>query len=354
MAGAPERFTEHLDLVGPDRSGDGTVLLMTLVHNEAPILPAFLDHYRAMGDVAFLVVDDRSTDGSGDILRAARDVTCLTPREGSTYARDKREWRGQALDRAARDRWVLVPDADEFLIWSGHPHRDLADLCSDLEAEGAEALYAVMLDMYDDRPLGDHVFRGGAPADAFPWFDDPRADPAATWMEKVPERILKTWPTPRAWVLGGMRERLFGTGRDRPLARIARRAMPGWDHDPTPGPGPALRRLLTRAGRGPRPLCLTKLPLLRWRRGTRFSGGAHALRPAHRLAAERGVLLHFPITQGAAGIAHIAARGQHAEGAAAYRRLQARLDASPLYAGSRRLTGPSDLAHLFGVGPPNG
>ena len=87
-------FTDHLDLIGPDRTADGTVVAIVLVHNEANLLPAFLDHYRAAGassdGIAFLIVDDRSDDGTADILAAAPDVTVLRPRDNSTYKEHKR------------------------------------------------------------------------------------------------------------------------------------------------------------------------------------------------------------------------------------------------------------------------
>lgn len=341
-------FTDHLDLVGPDRTAEGSVLVIVLVHNEANLLPAFLDHYRQMGDVAFLVVDDRSTDGTGDILAAAPDVTLLRPRDGSTYREHKRDWRGQALDRAANGRWIMAPDMDELLVWRGWPERRLQDVIADLDGEGAQALFAVMLDMYADASLADHVYTGGPLQLAFPFFDCPTRDPVSTWMEQAPSRFRTRWPTPAMHVLGGMRQRLFSDETVPAVARVARRVHGRWDHR-AGGTGLAgVWRMLTRARGEMPPLNLTKVPLVRWQTGLRFYGGAHAVDRALTLGTERGALLHFPVTRGLDGLEYTASRGQHAAGSGYYKRLVERVSVSPVYDGSRRLRSMDDLAPVFG------
>ncbi len=340
------RFTDHLDLAGPDRTAAGAVLVMALVHDEANLVPSFLDHYRAFGDVTFLIVDDRSSDGTGALLAAQPDVTVLHPRDGSTYSADKREWRGQALDRVAGGRWCLVPDIDEHLVWAGWPQRGFGALIESLEAEGGEALYATMVDMYADAPLAEHVYGGGDLRAAFPFFDDPRKDPAGIWMERAARAFLRDWPTPRMMVRGGMRQRLFQEAAPLPRLRLARRAFRAWDHDPQGRAAVAwvtMTRAFTRVRRARQPLNLTKVPLLRWRAGTRFSGGAHAIRPAYRLARERAALLHYPITRGMAGIEYVVARGQHVDGGSYYRSLLAAGGLNPCYDGSTRMETVDDL-----------
>lgn len=342
-------FTEHLDLVGPDRTAQGSVLAIVLVHNEANLLPAFLDHYRQMGDVTFLAVDDRSADGTGDILATAPDVTVLRPRAGSTYRAHKRDWRGQALDRAAAGRWILAPDVDELLVWRDWPTRGLSDVIADLDAEGAQALFAVMLDMYADAPLTEHIYRGGPLPEAFPYFDCPARDPVSTWMEQAPSRFRRRWPTPAMHVLGGMRQRLFSDETVPAVARLSRRFHRHWDHRGDDNGLAGAWRMLTRARGAMPPLNLTKVPLVRWRTGLRFYGGAHAVDRALPLGTERGALLHFPVTRGLEGLEYTVGRGQHAAGSGYYKRLIDRAAVSPVYPGSRRLRGMDDLAQVFGT-----
>ena len=342
-------FTEHLDLAGPDRTGGGDAVAVVLVHNEANLLVPFFKHYRRFGPITFVAVDDRSTDGSGDWLAAQPDVTLLRPRDGSTYAADKREWRGQVLDRVAGggSRWVLAPDVDELLTWHGAPERSFGSLLATLDREGAAALLAVMVDMYRDAPIAEHVYREGDLLAAFPLYDDPARSGGTTWAERAPRRMRARWPAPEITVLGGMRHRLFGAGRPGPL-RTLRRGLPRHD----PGPAGLLREAALRPfvrQRGTRlpAVNLTKVPLVRWRHGLRFFGGAHALNAPLRLASERGALLHYPITRGLDGIRHLAARGQHAGGAAHYRAMVDAGAINPVFAGTARRDGGCDLSGIL-------
>lgn len=108
--------TEFLELVGTDNTERGAFVCLLLVHNEGTVIEPFLEHYRSFGDITFIVVDDRSNDGSTEYLMAQPDVTILAPKDGSTYAKLKREWRGQVLDQGADGRLILAPDADEHLV----------------------------------------------------------------------------------------------------------------------------------------------------------------------------------------------------------------------------------------------
>ncbi|MFP4274238.1 MAG: glycosyltransferase family 2 protein [Paracoccaceae bacterium] len=147
---------------GPDPD-PGAIPVVALAHNEANILPAFLDHYRQLCRPAFLIVDDRSTDTTPDILAAAADVTVFRPVEGSTYARDKAIWRSELLDAWGAGRWCLVPDLDEHFVHPGAERQGFSDYLAQLDAEGAEAVAMLMLDMYADRPLEAHRFEGATP-----------------------------------------------------------------------------------------------------------------------------------------------------------------------------------------------
>lgn len=345
--------------LGPDRTGGGTYLVVSLVHNEANLIGPFLDHYRTMGDVRFAIVDDRSTDGTRELLRDAPDVTLFAPRDGSSYARDKSAWRGELLDASGDGRWCLVPDIDEHLVWRGMDRRPLDDVVDGLEREGAEAAFCTMVDMYRDAPLADHVFDGGSLRDAFPLFDDPARDPLNTRMEAAPAGFARAWPTPRLHAIGGMRQRLFGgrrlaTGGWRD--RVAGLLPPMRDPSPTGARllTEKLMRALTNDRRAERPLNLSKIALLRWKRGSCFFGGPHALRPAYRLGRERMCLLHYPITRGMDGVSYVAERGEHARGAVHYREIarSTRSADSPVYDGTSRYEGPQSLHAFFRDGDP--
>ncbi|WP_341861145.1 glycosyltransferase family 2 protein [Gymnodinialimonas sp. 57CJ19] len=335
--------TEHLQLVGADKTDRGAYVCLLLVHNEGNLIEPFLEHYRSFGNITFIVIDDRSTDGSTEFLLAQPNVTVLAPKEGSTYAKHKREWRGQVLDEVADGRWILAPDADEHLFWHGAPERSFDDLIRVLDAEGAGALYAIMIDMYADRPLDEHVYTGGSLSQSFPLFDDPRIDPAGTWMERGASRFLKNWPTPAVSVLGGMRQRLVDSQSSQliPLRRFNRRLLGRLrDHQ---GMGSNFGRALTKHPKTMPANLLTKLPLVKWKRGFRFYGGAHSLNAETAISSERAVLLHFPVTRGRDGLDSIVSRGQHSANSGHYRALLGVAEINPTYYGTRELTSLKDM-----------
>ena len=317
---------QHLSrLGGPARSATGTIPCLALAHNEANIIGAFLDHYRALGPVSFIIVDDHSTDGTREFLQSQPDVTLYQPRPGSTYSRDKRAWRSEILDACADGRWCLVSDIDEHLVYRDMANTPLQSLIAELEREGAEALLCVMVDMYADKPLAEHEFKGGSLREAFPLFD--RIEKQNYRFLMPPSRFAEKYPTPPRFVTGGLVERLFSDPNKKPPTPLARYFLKRYADLSTPHNLSTSGRMMNRLARillknhlPPLPLDLTKLALLRWHKGMQFSGGSHATNRPMRLSEKRGVMLHYRFTRGAEGIRYLAERGQHAEGGAYYAR----------------------------------
>ena len=123
-----------LTLISDVRITTDSILCVALCHNESNILQDFLEHYRTLGKVSFLIVDDRSTDGSREILLGQSDVTLFEPVDGSTYQEHKRYWRQQLLDYYGQDRWCLVPDIDEHFVYLGMESKPLSSLINDIES----------------------------------------------------------------------------------------------------------------------------------------------------------------------------------------------------------------------------
>ncbi len=323
-----------------------------MVHNEINILPQFFEHYRAFGPIQFLMIDDRSTDGSRAYLEAQPDVSLFTPRPGSTYRQHKQQWRSEPLDLYAQGRWCIVPDVDEHLVWKNAETRPFTALLADLEQEGVQGLSAVMVDMYCDRPISEHVSTGSPLREDFPLFDDPATDPLA-YRSRLPSQSFRgKYPTPTMIITGGMRDRVLMNGRadETALYRTLLRNSIHKFHEPR---GMTLARarlvyLLTWRSRALAPLNLTKLPLLKWQKGGKFNGGAHHLNLPLKLSSERAVLMHFPLTRGATGARYTAQRGQHYSQAAYYHLVEDHERESPVYIGTKRYTGTKSLQGFFG------
>jgi hypothetical protein len=119
---------DDLRIVHNDLSGCDALSLFGIVRNELYYLPAFLDHYRRLGVVRFVILDDQSDDGSREFLTAQPDVMLLGsarrygervfPDQVDTQLADVRmvhAWRTLMLKRYSLGRWALLVDADEFL-----------------------------------------------------------------------------------------------------------------------------------------------------------------------------------------------------------------------------------------------
>jgi hypothetical protein len=150
---------------------------------------------------------------------------------------------------------------------------------------------------------------------------------------------------------GGMRDRLFFPlgASCNPLGRLLlrnsiRRSMAPHGADYL---HETIIRALCRPVSRRLPLNLTKLPLLRWRKGGKFNGGAHHLTKRLPLSRERGVLMHFPLTRGIEGIRYIAERGQHFGNAEHYRAMEAFGHINPVYPGTSRFQGTDKFQGFF-------
>ena len=92
------------------------VIIFTLTHNSAEVLPFFLRHYSTFAD-EISVFDDMSTDGTRELLKAhpkviLRDWPHRTGIDEDLFLAHWQEWYPKA--RGAFD-WVMIPDSDEFL-----------------------------------------------------------------------------------------------------------------------------------------------------------------------------------------------------------------------------------------------
>lgn len=93
-------------------------LAMTImVRDEADVLEAMLHHHAAQGVSVFIVTDNGSVDGTGEILRRFSQDHDVDLRHDPVH----RKQQGQTVTRMARDAasihgadWVINADADEF------------------------------------------------------------------------------------------------------------------------------------------------------------------------------------------------------------------------------------------------
>lgn len=229
-----------------DRTGDirpDDVLAVLVVRNETLRLPYFLDYYRRLGVSHFLVVDNDSTDGSGEYLAKQPDISLWYTRASYRDARFGLNWLTWLMIRYAHGHWTLMVDADELLVYAHHESRDLQALTGWLEQQGRVTFGTLMLDLYPRGPAASVGYAPGEdPTDCLGWFDP------------GPYRSQRQQPRQNLWVQGGARERVFfadepeksPTLNKLPLVKWNRRwtfvnschsALPGWLNTTYDGPG---------------------------------------------------------------------------------------------------------------------
>lgn len=247
----------------------GGPVVFSVVRNESLRLPRFLDHYRALGASHFVVVDNSSSDGTADLLLGQPDVCLYTT---DSHFCGKEAWLDHLLRQHGRDRWCVVVDADELLVYPDSDRVKLPDLCRHLEETHSNAVHAILLDLYPRELAGEADYEPGQDYLGKPWFFDPFSS-----LRKVPRHFFHGSGLDFRFE-GGSRERIFGVAA-----------------------------------------CCSKFPLFHYRPGMFLTDGQHYLEGGH-FSEFRAVLYHFKYLQDF--VPHIreeVVRGQHWKGALEYK-----------------------------------
>lgn len=295
-----------------DRIGPRDVLLMTCLRNEHPRMPAFCDYYRGLGVGHFLVIDNDSDDGFMAWAKDQRDMSVWHTKASYKASNFGMLWCNDLLRRHAINRWCVVVDPDEFLVYPNMETRDLPALAQFLEDDRRPCLHALLIDAYSDRALSETVLQPGAdPFDLCAFFDRDGYIQSEGWRNGT-------------WVQGGPRLRVHF-------------------HD----------RLVEAPA-------LNKIPLIRWKRFYHYRMSTHDAYPgrlnrAHAIGdvSTTGALFHFKLVASLREkAAEEAARNEHYAGGREYARYRSARTAEFFAPGiSVRYTGPRQLIQLGLMSP---
>lgn len=175
----------------------GEVGLICVLRNEVARLPLFFEHYKKLGIDRFFMVDNASSDGSADVLLAEPRADIFHTEAPFYESYFGLYWYNGIAQAYCRDRWVVMADADELLVYDGMHGHDIKAFAQWLEREGTGRTYAPMIDLYTSGAIGSRQRSMAEILAHDSWFDT-----EGFWVERHPS----------GWVLvGGPRERLFNT-----------------------------------------------------------------------------------------------------------------------------------------------
>lgn len=157
---------------------DEATTVCSIVKDELFHLPAFFDHYRQLGAEQFIILDDKSGDGTGEFLRSQPDCVVLEAQQGfgdvlPSGQRAGVMWKSAIPQTFCKNRWAIYVDADELVFLPGFSC--IQDLIKHLERKNAIAIGAAMIDFYPES-ISDFQ-NAGRPADReamlarYPYFD---------------------------------------------------------------------------------------------------------------------------------------------------------------------------------------
>lgn len=146
-------------ILGTPKPSD--IIAFLTVRNEMLRLPDFLRHHRTLGVDRFVILDNASADGSVDYLVSQPDVDVITTSNSYSEAYSGTYWREILVNRYGFNRWYLILDADELLVYDGAPHRDLHQLAEHLTKWKAKSFPAPLIDMYSEKPMTEVSYSPG-------------------------------------------------------------------------------------------------------------------------------------------------------------------------------------------------
>lgn len=150
---------------------ENPLFVVAAMRNEMIILPHFLDHYRNMGVQAFIISDNFSDDGTREYLHQQPDVILYSADTEYKHSNFGVSWQQAILSNHCINKWALIADADEFLVFPETSCNDLHQYVLQVEIDGADCIRTEMVDMYPFNDLEDADFTVNAPFEVANWHD---------------------------------------------------------------------------------------------------------------------------------------------------------------------------------------
>src|ERR687897_997336 len=129
------------------------LVVLVLLRNGRPYIKPFIEHYFSLGVKHIVFLDNGSTDGAIESLKAyaAQSVTVL--RTGVPYKRYNVAFKRYLVERFGQGRWTLSVDIDELFEYPYSNVVSLKALLRYLNEHSYTAVVTYMLDMFPETLL---------------------------------------------------------------------------------------------------------------------------------------------------------------------------------------------------------
>jgi glycosyltransferase involved in cell wall biosynthesis len=135
------------------------LVVLVLLRNGMTYLDMFVEHYSSLGAKHIVFLDNGSTDGTVEALRAYGNVTVL--RTVLPYKKYNVAMKRYLIERFGRGRWTLSVDIDELFDYPYSDAVSLRSLLRYLNENSHTAVVAYMLDMFPEGALSEDLSTKG-------------------------------------------------------------------------------------------------------------------------------------------------------------------------------------------------
>lgn len=152
------------------KSTEEAPILICVLKDESIMIDEFMRHYRELGVLEFIFIDNGSQDGTVEYLTDCQDVTLYQTLDKFIWT-DKQAWINYAINQRGLNRWYLYVDADELLVYDNCEHHKLCDLTRFLDEKGITRCRGMLIDMYAQDEILKARYESGKLYESYPYYD---------------------------------------------------------------------------------------------------------------------------------------------------------------------------------------
>ena len=124
-----------------------TPIVVLCVKNDLKRLQMLVEHYRMLGVHRFAFLDNNSTDGTYEWMLNQVDIDVYRTTEPYRTA-IKEGWINRIVSYYGFNRWYILTDSDELLVYEGMEEKGLSDVIKYAEKNNLERFLGLTLDVY--------------------------------------------------------------------------------------------------------------------------------------------------------------------------------------------------------------